>query len=62
MPKGQIRRIRTKVNETKVGTMITITVRVIMSEMDTTTATTTSTGVTTVTEMIRMALCPSSKL
>ena len=34
--------------------MVTITVRVIMSEMETTTATTTSTGVTTVTEMIGM--------
>ena len=32
--------------------MVTITVRVIMSEMETTTATTTSAGVTTVTEMI----------
>ena len=36
----------------KVGTMVTTTVRVIISEMETTTATTTSTGVTTVTEMI----------
>ena len=34
--------------------MVTITVRVIMSEIETTTATTTSTGVTTVTEMIRI--------
>ena len=34
--------------------MVTITVRVIMSEMETTTAITTSTGVTTVTEMIGM--------
>ena len=33
----------------KVRTMVTITLRVIMSEMETTTATTTSTGVTTVT-------------
>ena len=34
--------------------MVTITVRVIMSEMETTTATTSSTSVTTVTEMIGM--------
>ena len=34
--------------------MVTITVRVIISEVETTTATTTSTGVTTVTEMIGM--------
>ena len=38
----------------QVGSMVTITVRVIMSEMETTTAITTSTGVTTVTEMIGM--------
>ena len=34
--------------------MVTITVRVIMSEMETTTTITTSIGVTTVTEMIGM--------
>ena len=45
-PKDQIRIIGAKVKETKVGTMVTITVRVIMSEMETTTATTTSTWVT----------------
>ena len=39
---------------TKVGSMVTITVRVIMSEMETTTATRNSIGVTTVTEMIGM--------
>ena len=50
--KAQIRIIGAKVKGTKVGTMVTITVRVIMSEMETTTATTTSTGVTTVTKMI----------
>ena len=44
--KALIRRIGTKVKGTKVGSMITITVRVIMSEMETTTATTTLTGVT----------------
>ena len=43
-----------KVKGTKVGSMVTITVRVIMSEMETTTATTTSTEVTTVTEIIGM--------
>ena len=51
MPKALIRRIGAKVNRTKVGTMVTTTVRVIMSEMVTTTATTTSTGVTMVIEM-----------
>ena len=54
VPKAQIRRIGAKVNETKVGSMVTITVKVIMSEMESTTATTTSTRVTTVTEMIGM--------
>ena len=53
-PKSQIRIIGAKVKGTKVGSMVTITVRVNMSEMETTTATTTSTGVTTVTEMIGM--------
>ena len=53
-PKALIRKIGAKVKGTKVGTMVTITVRVIMSEMETTTAITTSTGVTTVTEMIGM--------
>ena len=48
-PKAQIRIIGAKVKGTKVGTMITITVRVIMSEMETSTATTNSTGVTTIT-------------
>ena len=46
VPKVQIRRIGAKVKETKVGSTVTITVRVIMSEMETTTATTTLTGVT----------------
>ena len=48
--------IGAKVKGTKVETMVTITVRVIMSEMETTTATTTATGVTTVTEMIGTGL------
>ena len=51
VPKAQIRRIGAKVKGTKVGSMVTIIVRVIMSEMETTTVTTTSTGVTIVTEM-----------
>ena len=51
-PKAQIRIIGAKVKGTKVRTIVTTTVRVIMSKMETTTATTTSTGVTTVQEMI----------
>ena len=54
VPKAQIRRVGTQVNETKVGSMVSIAGRVIMSEMETRTATTTSTGVTMVTEMIGM--------
>ena len=49
-PKAQIRIIGAKVKVTKVGTMVTRTVRVIMSEMVTKTTTTTSTGVTMVIE------------
>ena len=60
-PKAQIRIIGAKVKGTKVGSMVSIIVKVIMSEMEITTATTTSTGVTMVTEMIGMVLCPSSK-
>ena len=55
MTKVQIRRIDAKVKETKVESMVTKTVRVIMSEMETTTATPTSIGVTMVTEMIGMS-------
>ena len=51
-PKAQIRIIGAKIKGTKVGSMVIITVRVIMSEMETTTVTKTSTGVTRVTEMI----------
>ena len=54
VPKAQIRIIGAKFKVTKVGIMVTITVRVIMSEMETITATTTSTGVTMVIEMIGM--------
>ena len=54
MPKSLISRIDSKVRGTKVGTMVTTTVRVIMSEMETTTATTTSTGVTMVIETTGM--------
>ena len=62
VPKAQINRIGTKVKKTKVGSMLTITVRVIMSEMETTTATTTSTRVTMVTEMIGMGLMSLIKI
>ena len=51
-PKAPIRRIGSKVKEIKVGTMVIRIERVIMSEMKITTATTISTGVTMVTEMI----------
>ena len=64
-PKAQIRIIGAKVKGTKVGTMVTITVRVIMSEIseiETTTATTTSTGVTTVTEIIGLGLMSLLKI
>ena len=54
MLKAQIKRIGAKVKETKVGSMVTITVRVILCNMETTTAKTTLTGVTMVTEMIGM--------
>ena len=54
VPKAQIRINSVKVKGTKVGTMVTKTVRVIMSEMETITATTTSTGVTMVIQMIGM--------
>ena len=54
MPKAQIRRIGAKVKEIKVGSMVTITMTVIMSDMKITTATTTSTGVTIVIEMAGM--------
>ena len=57
-PKAQIRIIGAKVKGTKVESMVTITIRVIISEIETTTTTTTSIGVTTIVEM---ALCPSSK-
>ena len=55
MSKAQIRIIGTKVKGTKVGYMVTITVRVIMLDMEITTATTTSIGVTMVTKMIGMS-------
>ena len=49
-PKAQIKILGAKVRGPKVGTMVTTIVRVIMSDMETTTATTTSTGVTMVIE------------
>ena len=52
-PKARIRIISAKVKGTKVRTMVTTTVRVIMSEMETTIATT-STGVTMVIETTGM--------
>ena len=45
VPKALIRRIGAKVKGTKVGTVVTKIVRVIMSEMETTIVLTTSTGV-----------------
>ena len=56
VPKALIRKIGAKVKGTKVRTMVTTTMRVIMSEMETITATTTSTGETMITEMIGMGL------
>ena len=55
-PKHPINIIGTKVNKIKVGTMVTTIVRVIMSKMETTIATTTSTGVAMVTETTEMDL------
>ena len=53
-PKAQIRITGTKVKGTKVGTMVTTTVRVIMSEIETTTTITTLTGVTMLIETTGM--------
>ena len=53
-PKAQIRITGVKVKGTNVRTMVTTTVRVIMSEMETTTATTTLTGVTMLIETTGM--------
>ena len=60
-PKAQIRIIGAKVKGTKVGTMVTTTMKVIMSEMETTTATTTLTGVTMLIETIGMGPMSPSK-
>ena len=62
VPKALIRRIGAKVKGTKVETMVTTTVRVIMSEMETTTATTTLTGVTMLIEMTGMGLMSLLKI
>ena len=56
VPKALIRKISVKVKGTKVETMVTTIVRVIMSKMETTIATTTSTGVAMVTETTEMDL------
>ena len=53
-PKAQIRIFGAKVKETKVRTMVPTIVRVIMSKMETTTATTTLTGVTMLIETTGM--------
>ena len=54
VPTAQIRVTGAKVKGTKVGTMVTTTVRVIMSEIETTTATTTLTRVTMLIETTGM--------
>ena len=54
MTKALIRRIGAKVKGTKVATIVTTTVRVIMSKIETITATTPSTRVTMVIEMTGM--------
>ena len=54
MPKAQIKIIGAKVKGTKAGYMVTITVRVIMFDMETTTVITTSTAVTMVIETIEV--------
>ena len=54
-PKAQIRITGANVKGTKDETMVTTTVRVIMSEMETTTATTTLTGVTMLIETTGMS-------
>ena len=53
-PKSQIRIIGAKVKGTKVGTMVTTTVRAIMSKMETITSTTTLTEVTMLIETTGM--------
>ena len=54
MTKAQIRRIGAMVKDTKVRSMVYITMRIITSDMEITTAITSSTRVTMVTEMIGM--------
>ena len=54
MPKSLIRIFGAKVKGTKVGFLVTITVRVIMFDKEITTAATTSKGVTLLIEIIGM--------
>ena len=61
-PKAQIRIISAKVKGTKVETMVATTVRVIMFEMEITTATTTLTGVTMLIETTGMGPMPLLKI
>ena len=53
-PKAQLRIIGAKIKGNKLRTLVTTTVRVIMSDMETTTATTTLTGVTMLMETTGM--------
>ena len=62
VPKAQNTGIGAKVKETNVGSMVNITVQVIISESETTTAITTSTSVTVVTEIIGMSLMSLLKI
>ena len=62
VPNTQIRIIGARVKGSKVKSMVTIIVRVIMSEMETTTATTTLIGVTMLIETTGMGPMPLLKI